>query len=198
MSESLNVQVREQTGSLRVKRMRQAGNIPAMLYGHGEDNVMLSVSAKELGQVINHGSFVVELKGGANESALIKEVQWDAFGINVVHVDFTRVDPNEKVEVTLPLVLKGDPIGTHRGGEINFHQHEIAILCPAISLPDKIEVKISKLDVGQAISASDILLPEGAELAEAGTTPIVSCAEKVAEVEEEDEVVAAPAAEPAE
>ena len=197
MSESLNVQVREQTGSLRVKRMRQAGNIPAMLYGHGEGNVMLSVSAKELGQVINHGSFVVELKGGANESALIKEVQWDAFGINVVHVDFTRVDPNEKVEVTLPLVLKGDPIGTHHGGEINFHQHEIAILCPAISLPDKIEVKISKLDVGQAIAASDIVLPEGAELAEAGTTPIVSCAEKSQEVEEEEEVVAAPA-EPAE
>ena len=197
MSESLNVQIREQTGSLRVKRMRQAGNIPAMLYGHGEENVMLSVSSKELGQVINHGSYIVELKGGANESALIKEVQWDAFGINVVHVDFTRVDPNEKVELTLPLVLKGDPIGTHHGGEINFHQHEISILCPAMSVPDKIEVRISKLDVGQAISAADIVLPEGAELAEASTTPIVSCNEKSQEEEVEEEV-AAPAAEPAE
>ena len=199
MSEPLNVQIREQTGSLRVKRMRQAGNIPAMLYGHGEENVMLSVPAKELGRIINHGSYVVELKGGANESALIKEVQWDAFGIDVVHVDFTRVDPNEKVEVTLPLVLKGDPIGTHHGGEINFHQHELAILCPAISLPDKIEIRVSKLDVGQSISADDVVLPEGAELAEAGTTPIVSCNEKVAEVEEEEDVAAAePAAEPAE
>ncbi len=192
MSESLNVQIREQTGSLRVKRMRQAGNIPAMLYGHGEENVMLSVSAKELGRVINLGSYIVELKGGANESALIKEVQWDAFGIDVVHVDFTRVDPNEKVEVTLPLVFKGDAIGTHHGGEINVHQQELSILCPAIAVIDKIEVKIASLDVGQAFSAADIELPEGAELAEASTTPIVSCSEK-AKDEEDEETSAAPA-----
>ncbi len=188
MSESLNVQIREQTGSLRVKRMRQAGNIPAMLYGHGEENVMLSVSAKELGRIIDHGSYIVELKGGANESALIKEVQWDAFGIGVVHVDFTRVDPNEKVEVTLPLVFKGEAAGTRQGGEVNTYQQEISILCPAIAVPDKIEVKISSLEVGQAIVASDVVLPEGAELAEAGTTPIVSCAEKA---QEEDEDTAA-------
>lgn len=197
MSESLNVQIREQTGSLRVKRMRQAGNIPAMLYGHGEENVMLSVSSKELGQVINHGSFIVELKGGANESALIKEVQWDAFGIHVVHVDFTRVNPNEKVEVTLPLVLKGEAIGLRHAGEINFHQNEISILCPAFAVPDKIEIRISNLDVGQAISAADIVLPEGAELTEASTTPIVSCNEKSSQ-EDGDEEGSAPAAEPAE
>lgn len=196
MSESLNVQIREQTGSLRVKRMRQAGNIPAMLYGHGEENVMLSVSAKELGRVIDHGSYIVELKGGANESALIKEVQWDAFGIGVVHVDFTRVNPNEKVEVTLPLVFKGDAAGTRQGGEINTHLQEISILCPAIAVPDKIEVKISSLEVGQSIAASDVVLPEGAELAEAGTTPIISCSEKAQEVEEEESET--PPAEPAE
>ena len=122
----------------------------------------------------------------------IKEVQWDAFGIDVVHVDFTRVDPNEKVEVTLPLVFKGDAIGTHHGGEINVHQQELSILCPAIAVIDKIEVKIASLDVGQAFSAADIELPVGAELAEAGTTPIVSCSEK-AKDEEDEETSAAPA-----
>ena len=193
MSESLNVQIREQTGSLRVKRMRQGGNIPAMLYGHGEENVMLSVSAKELGRIINHGTHIVELKGGANESALIKEVQWDAFGIDVVHVDFARVNPNEKVAVTLPLAFKGDAIGTRQGGEIHFHQQELSILCPAIAVIDKIEVKISSLDVGQALSAADIVLPEGAELDEAGTTPIVSCAEKAKDDDESEEAPAAPA-----
>jgi len=66
-----------------------------------------------------------------------------------------------------------------------------------MAVPDKIEVKISNLDVGQAISAADVVLPEGAELAEAGTTPIVSCNEKSAQEEEEVEE-AAPAAEPAE
>jgi large subunit ribosomal protein L25 len=177
-----------------MKRLRQAGNIPAMLYGHGEDNVMLAVSSKELNRVINHGSHIVELKGAANESALIKDVQWDAFGIDVVHVDFTRVDPNELVEVTLPIVLKGDAIGTHHGGEIAFHQHQITISCPAIAVPDKIELRISKLDIDQSISASEVPLPEGAVVAEDGATPIVSCNTKAAEVEEEEETAAAPEA----
>jgi len=186
VSELLNVQNREQTGSLRMKRLRQAGNIPAMLYGHGEENVMLAVSSKELNRVINHGSHIVELKGAANESALIKDVQWDAFGIDVVHVDFTRVDPNEMVEVTLPIVLKGDAVGTHHGGEIAFHQHQISISCPAIAVPDKIELRISKLDIEQSICASDVPLPEGAVVAEDGSTPIVSCNTKAAEVDDAD------------
>jgi len=192
VAESLNVEIREQTGSLRAKRMRQGGNIPAMLYGHGEGNVMLSVSTKELKRVIDQGNYIVELKGGANGSALIKEVQWDAFGVFVVHVDFTRVDPNEKVGVTLPLEFKGDPVGTRQGGEVNYHQNELSILCPAISVPDKIEVKVGDLDVGQSITAGDVVLPEGAELDEAGTTPIVSCAEKSEAPAEEEADSAAP------
>lgn len=187
MSDTLNVQLREQTGSLRMKRLRQSGNVPAVLYGHKEGNVLLSVATKDLNRVINDGSFVVELSGAATSSALIKEVQWDAFGINVVHVDFTRVDASEKVEVTLPVVLKGDAIGTRHGGEINFHQHELSLSCPALRVPDKIELKITDLDIDQTISASDVPLPEGVELAEAGTTPIVSCAPKAEAADDDGE-----------
>jgi len=175
VAEVLNVEKRDQTGSLRMKRMRQGGNIPAMLYGHGEDGVMLKVSEKELNKVINLGSYIVDLKGAANESALIKEVQWDAFGMKVLHLDLTRVDANEAVEVTLPIELKGDPIGTRQGGTLNFHQHEITILCPANVLPDKLELKIAELAVEQSITAGEVPLPEGASVAEDPNTPIVSC-----------------------
>jgi large subunit ribosomal protein L25 len=181
-----------------MKRLRQAGNIPAVLYGHKEGNVLLSVAAKDINRAINDGSYVVELAGAASDSALIKEVQWDAFGINVVHVDFTRVDANEKVEVTLPIVLKGDAIGTHHGGEINFHQHELTIACPALKVPDKIELRISELDIDQTISAGDVPLPEGAELAEAATTPIVSCAPKAEAADDDDGDDAAASDAPAE
>ena len=102
-----------------------------------------------------------------------------------------RVDANEAVEVTLPIELKGDPTGTHHGGVINFHQHEISILCPANLIPEKIELRISDLDVDQMLAASDVPLPEGATLAEAGTTPIVSCALPVERDEEEDDTAAA-------
>lgn len=198
MSDTLNVQLREQTGSLRMKRLRQSGNVPAVLYGHKEGNVMLSVATKDLNRVINDGSYVVELSGAASSSALIKEVQWDAFGINVVHVDFTRVDASEKVEVTLPVVLKGDAVGTRHGGEVNFHQHELTLSCPALKVPDKIELKITNLDIDQTISAADIPLPEGVELAEAGTTPIVSCASKSDASDEDDAAGDAAAADSAE
>lgn len=169
-----------------MKRLRQTGQIPAVLYGHGEAGMMLSVSEKDLSKAINTGSYIVDLKGDANESALIKEVQWDAFGMKVLHLDLTRVDANEAVEVTLPIELKGDAVGTRQGGTLNFHQQEITILCPANKLPDKIELKIGDLDVNKSITAGEIPLPDGATLAEAATTPIISCSVVGGEGEAED------------
>ena len=175
MAETLNVEKREETGSLRMKRLRQTGKIPAVLYGHGKGTEMLCVLEKELTKAIDHGSHVVQLEGAATESALIKAVQWDAFGIQIIHLDLTRVDATEAVEVTLPIELRGDATGTHHGGVVNFLQHQVSIMCPANAVPEKIELRIADLDVDQVIDASQLVLPEGASLAEAGTTPIVSC-----------------------
>jgi len=149
------------------------------------------VSEKELGRAIDHGSHIVQLSGDSKDSALIKEIQWDTFGQKVLHLDLTRVDATEAVEVTIPIELKGDAPGTHHGGAINFHQHEITISCPANLLPDKIELKISELEVDQMIQASDVQLPEGVMLAEAGTTPIVSCSVPTERPEIEEEAGAA-------
>jgi large subunit ribosomal protein L25 len=170
-----------------MKRMRQAGQIPAVLYGHGQDTVMLALSEKELNRAIDHGSHIVQLKGAANESALIKQVQWNAFGSRVLHIDLTRVDANEAVEVTLPLELKGETEapGARAGGVINFVQHQVTILCPANVIPEKIEVKINELEVNQIIHAKDVPLPEGASLAENEHNAIVTCAMPAGETEEE-------------
>lgn len=164
--------------------MRQSGLIPAVLYGHGEGTEMLTIQERELNKVIDHGAHVVKLAGDASDSALIKDVQWDAFGSRVLHVDLTRVNPNEPVEVTLPIELVGDAVGTHHGGVVNFHQHELTVMCPANAVPEKIELRINDLDVDQAISAGEVPLPAGATIAEAGTTPIISCALPVVEQEE--------------
>ena len=185
VAETLNVEKRDQTGSLRMKRLRQTGKIPGVLYGHGKGTEVITILEKELNRAIDQGSHIVELKGAASESALIKNIQWDAFGIKILHLDLARVSATEAVEVTIPIELRGDARGTHHGGVVNFHQHQITILCPANLLPDKIELKIGDLEVDQMIDASQIPLPEGAELAEAGTTPIVSCALPTEQVEEE-------------
>ncbi|MFK7766038.1 MAG: 50S ribosomal protein L25 [Mariniblastus sp.] len=198
MADTLTVVKREQTGSLRMKRLRQSGRIPAVLYGHGEGNVLLSVCEKELNKAINHGSHIVSLAGEASDTALIKDVQWDAFGMKVIHIDFTRVDATEAVEVTLSIELKGDATGTHHGGVINFHQHQLAILCPANAMQEKLTLNISDLDVDQSYTAADVPLPAGAKLAEDGTTPIVSCALPTEQAEEETAEAAAEPESPAE
>jgi len=175
VSDSLNVTERKETGSLRMKRLRQSGEIPAVLYGHGEDTIMLAVKETELAKVIQHGSHIVDLKGAVTDSALIKKVQWDAFGTEVLHLDMTRVSATEEVEVTLPIELKGEAPGTHEGGVVLFVRHELLIACPARSLPDKLVLKINDLHLDGVLTAADVPLPEGARVVTAPEEPIVSC-----------------------
>ena len=187
MSDSINVTTREQTGTLRMRRLRKSGFIPAVLYGHGKETVMLNVPESELQRVIQHGSHIIELTGSVKESALIKEVQWDAFGSSILHLDLTRIDATEEVEVTLPIELKGDAPGTHNGGVVKFLKHEITIACPANMLPDKIELKINNLELDATITAGEVPLPDGARLTGSPNEPVVGCSVPAAAVEVETE-----------
>ena len=101
MADTLNVSVREQLGTNHTRRLRWAGQVPAILYGHGEKNVNLSIAATEVNGVIRHGAKVVDIRGAVTDSALIRDVQWDALGSTVIHLDLTRVSADEKVEVTV-------------------------------------------------------------------------------------------------
>ena len=99
MADTLNVTKRQQQGSANCRRLRRAGQIPANLYGHGQENVNLALATDDLMGVLRHGGRMVQLAGDVSESALIREVQWDAFGSEVLHVDLTRVSAGELVEV---------------------------------------------------------------------------------------------------
>ncbi len=175
MADLLNVEARDTTGTLRMRRLRKAGKVPAILYGHGEECVPLTLLTKEINKVIDHGGHVVELKGAVNEGALIKDVQWDAFGSNVLHIDLTRIDPNEKVEVTLPIELVGDAPGTKEGGVLQHQLHEVSIVCPANKIVDKLELKINELHLNQSLTTTDLELPAGASLASENSELVVAC-----------------------
>ncbi len=170
-----------------MRRLRKTGQIPAVLYGHGEGTVALSVSESDLKKAILNGSHIVDLVGQLKESALIKDVQWDAFGVSVLHLDLARISATEEVEVTLPIELKGEAPGTHDGGIIKFLKHEITILCPANKLPDKIELKINELKLDEIISAGDVPLPSSVRLASDPDEPIVGCSLPTAVSEEVEE-----------
>ncbi|MEZ6093297.1 MAG: 50S ribosomal protein L25 [Pirellulaceae bacterium] len=175
VTDVLNVIERNETGSARMRRLRSSGKVPAVLYGHGQQSMPLTLELKELEAVMRHSGHFVTLKGAANESALIKDVQFDHFEQCVLHVDLFRVDLNEKVEVSVSVVLKGTAKGQGQGGVVSAPTHEVTLNCPAFAIPDQLILKISELELGGSLRASDLELPSGAELAMDASTVLAHC-----------------------
>lgn len=172
-SETLEVKKRDAVGTTASNKLRQLGFVPANLYGHGEANVNLAVRADALNTIIHHGTKLLSLTGDIADTALLREVQWDAFGMEVLHVDLTRVSRTESVEVTLPVELHGEAPGSSEGGQLSFVTHELTIRCPASDIPEHIRVNIGGLHLGQAIHANEVQLPAGAEMVTQASTVVV-------------------------
>ncbi|MDY0166223.1 MAG: 50S ribosomal protein L25 [Thermoguttaceae bacterium] len=191
MAEELLVQIRGEHGKRRSRRLRKSGSIPAVLYGHGETPVSLAVATDAFDAVLRHGARMVALTGAVEESALIREVQWDTWGGEVLHIDFTRVSAHEKVEVRVALELRGEAPGVHDGGIVEQVMHDVVIFCPAAGVPEKIEVNVNALRVGDSFTVADLQLPEGATVLADGEEVVVHCVEPV-EAPEEEAVEAEP------
>ncbi len=188
-TEVLNCETREELGSRATRRLRRRRMIPANLYGHGQPNVNLTIPADDVEAVLRHGAHMVQLRGAVDETALIREIQWNTYGNEVLHLDLTRVSATEKVEVSLSVEMRGEAPGTKEGGELTVMTHEVTIFCPAEAIPEKLEVNVNDLHLGTVVHASDLSLPEGAELVTSPDTPIISCQAR-AEVAEEVEAPA--------
>ncbi len=184
-AEVLNVTVRESLGKRNSRRLRRAGSIPAVLYGHGGESVSLTVSTDEFETATRHGAKLVALKGGVDESALVRIVQWDTFGRDVVHIDFFRVSAGETTQLNVAVELRGEAPGTKEGGIVSHALHEVSLTCPVMSIPEKLVVNINSLGLGESISAGDIELPEGAVLETDPGKLVVQCVEPVAELDED-------------
>lgn len=183
MADILNCEKRDFTGTLRNRRLRESGKIPAVLYGRG-DNIKLSIATRDIDAAIRHGSQIIELKGDCNESAQIKEVQWDAFGVDVLHVDLSRIDATELVDLTLQVELVGVAPGTKTGGMVKHMLHRVDVCCPANTVPEKLELKINDLELNGVLKVSDIRLPDGATMVTGADEIVVQCVEASATSEE--------------
>jgi large subunit ribosomal protein L25 len=187
MPEELQVIARSNIGKHNNRRLRRAGSIPTVLYGHGLENVPLTVSASSLDTVLRHGSRLVNLIGAANESAFIREVQWNTLGTHILHVDLTRISMHEKVEVQVTVELRGEAPGVREGGVVDQQVHQVTIECPAGSIPDKLLVNINHLKLTEAITLAALELPEGATALGDPEAIIVQC---IIPVEKSEEVAA--------
>jgi large subunit ribosomal protein L25 len=175
MAENLNVKRREKLGGGNNRRLRGTGQVPAVLYGHGEASISLAIESSAIMNVIRHGHKLVRLQGDAAEGAFIKAVQWDVYGKQLIHIDLLRVSDTEKVTTTVTVELKGTAAGLSEGGIIEFVLHELEIECPAASVPDKLIVNVNDLHLDQAIHARQVPLPEGARVLDDPELVVVHC-----------------------
>jgi large subunit ribosomal protein L25 len=185
MADTLHVESRISIGKRNNIRLRRAGRVPAVLYGHGEDSVNLTLSADECEASLRHGAKVVDLDGAASGKALLQDVQWDTFFHQVLHVDLLRVRAGERVTVEVPIELRGESPGVQNGGVIEQMIHSVEIEVSLDVIPEKLHVKINKLEIGDQLTIKDIIdLPEGAKVLADEDDMIVHCIQPVAEEEE--------------
>jgi large subunit ribosomal protein L25 len=161
-SEILTCQRRERLGTRHARRLRAEGRIPASIQAAGKDlHVDFSIDEHEFLATRRHHTHLYDLDiGGEQHSAVVRELQWDAFGEHVLHIEFKAVSKFEKTEVDVPLVFVGHP----KGGLLNQLVSELTVRCLPADIPDSVEHKIDQLVIGTALHASDLALPEGVEL----------------------------------
>ncbi len=173
---SLQAERRERAGSHVAAAVRKRGRIPAIVYGHKQEPVAISLDAHDFVEGLHHGHRLMDITiGGNTEKMLVKDLQYDHLGRNVIHVDLMRVDVTEMVKVAVPVELKGTAKGTHEGGIIEEHTDHVEVECLAVNIPESIVVSVKDLGVGEAIHAGDIKLPDGVKLVSSPETIIATC-----------------------
>jgi large subunit ribosomal protein L25 len=192
----LAAEARSLHGTHNARRLRKQGRIPAVVYGHKEATVPLSLSHDELHKAIRHGVRLVDLKHGDKvEKALIREVQWDPIGHDILHVDFARVSADERIEVEVRIELRGTAPGLAAGGTLVQPLHSLNVECLAISIPESIRVNIGQLQLDQVIHVGDLPSLEGVKILNDADAIIVQCVPKLVA---EEAAPAAPGVEQAE
>ncbi|MCB9839103.1 MAG: 50S ribosomal protein L25 [Phycisphaeraceae bacterium] len=163
---TLEAKPRDKAGSRYARRLRNAGELPCVLYGHKQGPVSLSIDAKTALGHFAHGEkvFVLDI-AGKKENALLKDLQFDYLGNNVIHADFERVDLDEEVETHLHIVLKGEAVGLKSAGAILLtNMTEITVRCKVRDILEHLDVDISELGSGSSLHAGEITLPAGMTL----------------------------------
>ncbi len=187
-SAQVTVEAREQLGSRANKRLRDSGKLPGVIYGHKEAVVPVTLPKKEVVGHIHRGAHVFELQlAGKAETCLVKEVQYDHLGMEVIHVDFARVSLNEKVEVTVPLELKGTPKGEDDGGVLQQIVSDLEVECLVTDIPEKIVYNVTEMKLDDVLHLKDIPLPTGVKAMQDEDLIVATCAE----VKEEETTEAA-------
>ena len=186
----LSVDKRAQTGKSGARAVRKAGKIPGVVYGIKEPTP-LTIEPKELEALLGTragGNVVFQLRvegeADSERPVIVKELQRDSMRGMIVHADFLEIRMNEKIQVAVPLALVGESPGVKLGGTLSQLMRELGIECFPNAIPERIEVDIAEVNIGDVVHVRDLRLPEGIGLMADSDEPVLTV---LAPVEEEEE-----------
>jgi large subunit ribosomal protein L25 len=199
----LEAEFRETQGKGASRRLRHAGKVPAILYGGHSDARALTLSHQKLSILLENERFystILSLKvGDQTQAAILKDVQRHPFKNAIVHIDFQRVEENQKIRISIPLHFKGEAISPgvkSQGGLVSHMRNDVEVSCLPKDLPEFIEVDISGLSLNESIHLSQLKIPDGVQLVELAKedSAVVAIHSPRAEEPEPIAATAAPAA----
>lgn len=180
---NLGTETRTPKGSAEARRARRAGKVPAILYGLGKNPHACLIDRHTFEHELHLGNKTFKLAvDGKTEAALLQDIQYDSLGVQIVHVDFKRIDLAVKVKVFVALNFTGHPEVT-AGAVLDHVSGEVHVECLPTAIPKAIEVSVASLKISEHIEAKDIKLPEGVTLADDPHKTIASYHYKHVEVE---------------
>ncbi len=164
-------ETRTESGKSSARAMRRAGNLPAVIYGHGEPQ-MLSLNHNEVVKHLAHEevySHILDITiDGKTEKAILKSVQRHPAKVRVLHLDFLRINLADRIKVHVPLhfINEHTGIGGKKGGVAAHTMTSVEVFCLPTFLPDFIEVNLTMLDVGHSIHLSELKIPANVQIVE--------------------------------
>ena len=193
---SLDAETRDHVGTRTSRRLRRDGKLPAVVYGHKEATVSVALPKKAFADSLGRGAHLFDLNiAGSSETVLVKEVQYDHLGLELVHVDFTRISLDEKITTHVPITLTGeeDAPGVHEGGVMSHKITEFEVECRADQIPDRIVADVGGLGMGEALHVREISVPAGVTVLDDPEAIIARVAPpRVLETGEEEEAAVEP------
>ncbi len=195
MSENvLAVELRDGTGKSVTRKIRRAGRVPAVIYGHGKATLSLSFDPKSLESILKASdagvNTLIGLEGDSaisGKTVLVKELQRDPVDGFLMHADLFEVDPEERIAVSVPVHVVGTAEGITMGGILDHALREVELECLPSAIPDAIELDVTALSLGESIHVRDLVVAEGISVRTHEELPVVSVILPTV-VEEEPEV----------
>ena len=166
----VQAKLREGRGKNDARRARRDGMVPITVYGGGAETVAAVAPARDLAAILRSESgrntiFTIDVEGAGSSEVMFHDRQIDPVKGRLIHADLTRLVKGQKIEVTVPLHLVGEPFGVkEKQGVLEQIIREIEIRCEPRQIPDSLDVDVSKLDVHELLHVSDIAVGEGVEI----------------------------------